>query len=289
MRYRVLSLLLVMGLVATVRGAEPTPIPLWPNGAPGSEAKKDTPETVAERNGEQSVTAVHNPSITAYLPSKETATGVAVVIFPGGGHRNLAITHEGYNVGRWLAERGIAGFVVKYRLAREPNSTYTIEEHAMMDTQRAIRLVRSRAAEWNIRPEAVGVMGFSAGGELAAMSSMRMEGPKEGSSDPIDKLSAAPNFQALIYPGQSGNIKPAKGQPPAFLAAGYNDRQDISEGLANVYLLFKKAEVSTEFHIYAKVGHGFGLRPTLKPPAGHWPEQFREFLVNQQFITTPAK
>jgi endo-1,4-beta-xylanase len=215
-----------------------------------------------------------------YLPAKEKATGVAVIVFPGGGHRNLAIGHEGYNVGEWLAEHGIAAFVVKYRLAREPGSTYKIEVEALADAQRAIRLVRSRAKEWNVRTDAIGVMGFSAGGELASMMSIRMDGGIEGAADPVDRESAKPNFQALIYPGQSGKIQPTKDSPPAFLACGNLDRPDISEGLANVYLLFKKAGVPAELHIYAKVGHGFGIQPKNRPPASEWPVQFQQWVVN---------
>src|SRR3954469_10687122 len=176
----------------------PQAIVLWPNGAPGSEGKTGAevgkPEGPAR--GFTNLTNIHNPSILPYLPPAEKSTHVAVIVLPGGGHRNLAIAHEGYNVGEWLADHGIAAFVVKYRLAREPGSTYKIEGEALSDTQRAIRIVRSRAKEWNINPDAVGVMGFSAGGELASLASIRMDGPIEAATDPIDRQSAKPNFQA---------------------------------------------------------------------------------------------
>src|SRR5438132_5037422 len=121
-------------------------------------------------------------------------------------------------------------------------------------------------------------MGFSAGGELAGLASMKMDGPIEGAKDPIDQQSAKPNFQALIYPGQSGKIIPTKDSPPAFLACGNLDRPDISEGLASTYLLFKKAGVSAELHIYAKTGHGFGIQAKNKPPASEWPVHFQQWL-----------
>ena len=263
----------------------PPSIPLWPNGAPGSEGKtgKEVGKPEGPERNYTTLTTVHNPSITPYLPTGKS-TGAAVVVLPGGGHRNLAISHEGYNVGEWLAAHGVAAFVVKYRLAREPGSTYQIEREALADTQRAIRLVRSRAKEWNVNPDAVGVMGFSAGGELASLASIKMDGPIENAPDPIDRQSAKPNFQALIYPGQSGKIQPTKDSPPAFLACGNLDRPDISEGLANVYLLFKKAGVPAELHIYAKTGHGFGLRPTDKPPISEWPTQFLQWLGNLGFF-----
>jgi endo-1,4-beta-xylanase len=279
----------VLAVVATASAAADVPpsIPLWANGAPGSEGKT-SPEVGkpdGPARGFTAVTNVHNPSIIPYLPPKESATGVAVIVLPGGGHRNLAIGHEGYNVGEWLAAHGIAAFVVKYRLAREPGSTYKVEVEALADTQRAIRTVRSRAKEWNVNPEAVGVMGFSAGGELASLASLRMDGGTEAATDPIDRQSAKPSFQALIYPGSSGKIQPTKDSPPAFLACGNLDRPDISEGLANVYLLFKKAGVPAELHIYAKTGHGFGLKPGARPPSSEWPTQFEQWLTNLGFIS----
>jgi acetyl esterase/lipase len=281
------SCLVVLSFCLAASAADvPKAIPLWPNGAPGSEGKtdKEVGTPAGPERGYTGVTNVHNPSILPYLPAKEKANGVAVIVFPGGGHRTLAIGHEGYNVGEWLAERGIAAFVVKYRLAREPGSTYKIEGEALADALRAIRTVRARASEWNVNPDAVGMIGFSAGAELVNLSAMKMEGPVENAADPIDRQSAKPNFQALIYPGQSGKIQPAKGNPPAFLAAGNLDRTDISEGLAEAYLRFKRAGVPVELHIYAKTGHGFGLRSTNKPPAGEWPVQFEQWLANLELI-----
>jgi endo-1,4-beta-xylanase len=162
--------LLALLLLATALQAADTPpaIPLWPAGAPGSEARKDE----AEKQEGSNVVNVHNPSITPFIPTKD-ATGVAVLIAPGGGHSKLCLGHEGYALAEWFQEHGVAAFVLKYRLAREKGSTYTIQDHAMADTRRALRLIRSRAKEWNIRPDRVGVMGFSAGGELAAFAAMK--------------------------------------------------------------------------------------------------------------------
>src|SRR4051812_2076189 len=284
------SLLLILSIALIAHAADvPKAIPLWPNGAPGSEGK--TGAEVGKPEGPErnysNLTNIHNPSILPYLPAADKATSVAVIVLPGGGHRNLAISHEGYNVGEWLAEHGMAAFVVKYRLAREPNSTYKIDVEALADTQRAIRLVRYRAKEWNVNPDAIGVMGFSAGGELAYMASMKMDGAIENAADPIDQQSAKPNFQALIYPGTSAKIQPTKDSPPVFLACGNLDRPDISQGLAEVYLRFKAVSVPAELHIYAKVGHGFGLTPKLKPPASEWPVQFQQWVTNMNFGQKP--
>src|SRR5436190_4096479 len=193
--------LLLLLPVAVRAASEPMEIPLWPNGAPGSEGKNDKEVVKQGTNGEHSVYSVHNPSITPYLPPK--STGTAVIVIPGGGHRVLAIDHEGYNVAQWLSDRGIAAFVLKYRLARETNSTYRVEVHALADTQRAIRLVRSRAQAWGLDPARVGVMGFSAGGELAALASMRFDNGLAGATDAVDRQKSKPAFQALIYPGSS--------------------------------------------------------------------------------------
>jgi len=230
-----------------------------------------------------------------------------VIVAPGGGHRELWSDHEGHNVARWLSERGIAAFVLKYRLARETNSTYTVDDHALADMQRALRLVRSRSIEWGIATNRIGVMGFSAGGEVAFLASQRFNAGKPAvaadvsplqsklgesqsrlmSAATMDGQSAQPDFQALIYPGRLQRIEPATNSPPVFLVCGYNDRADISEGLASVYLKFKQLKVPAELHIYAATGHGFGLRANSTQPAGKWIERFEEWLGNGGFLKKP--
>src|SRR5687768_16296426 len=145
-------------VTASLVAAEPPEIFLWPNGAPGSENKTNDLVVITNRNGERSIYQVHKPSITRFLPAKTEAPVTAVIVIPGGGHRVLAYDHEGPFVAKALADRGIAAFVLKYRLARETNSTYSITGHAVPDTQRAIRTIRTRAKEWNIDPDRIGVM-----------------------------------------------------------------------------------------------------------------------------------
>ena len=281
---KTMLLLSFLAPLAIFAAQTPTQIPLWPNGAPGSEGKT-APEVVTKSaSGEISVWSIHNPSLTPYLPPKEKATGAALLVIPGGGHRNLAITHEGYNVAEWLSERGIAAFVLKHRLARETNSTYKIELESLADTTRAMRLIRQRAQEWNIDPKRVGAIGFSAGGELVNLACARFDEGKLDASDPIDRQPCRPNFQALIYPGRSGDIQPTNGYPPVFLACSYTDRKDISEGLAEAYLRFKRAGVPAELHIYSTGGHGFGLRATNKKPVGAWAARFDEWLADSGFV-----
>jgi endo-1,4-beta-xylanase len=231
-------------------------------------------------NGERRVTRVHHPAVTPYLPAKGAGTGAAVLVVPGGGHRFLSITHEGYAVGEWLQAKGIAAFVLKNRLAREEGSTYQVEVEALADTQRALRLIRSRAAEWGIDPTRVGALGFSAGGELVWLASTRFDAGDANAADPIARQSSKPDFQALIYPGRVSALQPTKDSPPAFLAAAYDDRPEISEGLAEAYLRFKKAGVPAELHLYATGGHGFGLRADNARPAGQWLVRFHEWLAD---------
>lgn len=200
-------------------------VPLWPNGAPGSEGKTGTETPIDRGDGLRRIAGIHNPSLVVRLPPKRKATGAAVIIMPGGGHRYLAIDNEGYQVADWLAARGVAGFVLKYRLAREEGSTYKVEEHALADAQRALRLVRSRAKAWGLDPARVGILGFSAGGQLAALAGLRFDAGKPDAADPIDRESARPAFQGLLYPGAppEGATVP-KDAPPAFLCTAADDQ-----------------------------------------------------------------
>jgi endo-1,4-beta-xylanase len=253
----------------------PEAIPLWSKGAPGSEARAAEAEEIMGTN----VCNVHNPSITPYIPEAGKSTGTAVIICPGGGHSKLCLGHEGYALAEWFRDRGIAAFVLKYRLAREKGSSYTVQDHAMADTRRAIRIVRSRAEEWHIKPDRIGILGFSAGGELAAYAAMKNDPGNKDAVNPIDRQSSRPDFQALIYPGSTGSFKVEAGMPPVFLAAGYNDRPDIAEGLATLYLKYKATKIPAELHIFANAGHGFGYKPDAKPSAAaRWPERFTEWL-----------
>jgi endo-1,4-beta-xylanase len=278
----ILGFILVAGVANAVK--PPKEILLWPNGAPGSEGKTASERVRVTTNGDHVISSVHKPSLTPYLPSKRKATGCAVIVAPGGGHRELWVDHEGHNVARWLSQHGIAAFVLKYRLARETNSTYTVDDHALGDMQRAMRFVRSRASEWSIDPDRVGVMGFSAGGEVAFLSAQRFDQPVANAVDSVDGLQALPAFQALVYPGRTQRIEPATNSPPAFLVCGYDDRPDISEGLARVYLRFKEAKVPAELHLYTGVGHGFGLRPNDARPVGKWLDRFEEWLRESGFL-----
>lgn len=265
---------------------EPPVIPLWAAGAPGSEGKTD-PEVVVEQgkngNHDRRVTRIHNPSLTVYLPPRDKATGAAVVICPGGGHRVLAIDHEGHEVARWLNSIGVAGFVLKYRLARAEGSSYKVDVHALADAQRAIRLVRNRAGEWGIDPKRVGLMGFSAGGEVTALAGTRFDTGSEGASDPVDRLNSRPDFLVMVYPGgRPESFSVTKQTPPTFLLVADDDRSS-AERTSATYSALKKAGVSAELHIYASGGHGFGMRD--RPvPVTHWPARLQEWLADRGLL-----
>lgn len=254
-------LLFAPSLLSAANGAE---VPLWPHGAPGSEAmagRKEVLTAPAAPGGSTHLSSVHNPSILVYLPPKEKATGAAMIVAPGGGHRYLSIDSEGTNVAEWLNGIGVAAFVLKYRLAREEGSPYKVEVHPYADAQRAIRTVRARAAEWNVNPAKIGIMGFSAGGEIAVLASTKFDMGKPDAADPVERQSSRPDYQILIYPGiRAENIQVSKNTPPTFMLCA-DDDTGPSTAVPALYLALKKAGVQAELHVYSSGGHGFGYRP----------------------------
>jgi acetyl esterase/lipase len=257
-------------------------VPLWANGAPGSEGKtaKEVDEPPNQEHGYLKVTSVHDPSLTVFLPPPGTATGAAMVIAPGGGHQFLNFDQEGTYVAEYLNSIGVAGFVLKYRLAREAGSTYKVDD-AVADAQRAIRLIRSRAEEWHVNPARVGIMGFSAGGEVAALAATRFDAGKTDAADPIERQSSRPDFDALIYPGiRAENFTIPKDMPVTFMLCADNDRGP-SNALAGLYPMLKAAGIKTEVHIYASGGHGFGINPNTRnvsPVATTWQLRLGDWL-----------
>jgi endo-1,4-beta-xylanase len=176
----------------------------------------------------------------------------------------------------------VAGFVLKYRLARAENSHYTVED-ADQDAQRAIRVIRSRAEEWHVNPAKVGILGFSAGGEVAVLAATKFDRGKPEASDAIDHQSSRPDFQVLIYPGvQPANIVVTKDTPPAFMLCA-NDDAGPSNAIPALAQALKKVGVPVEIHIYNRGGHGFGIRP--RPlPISSWPVRLQEWMEDSGIL-----
>ena len=309
------SLLIAGFACAAERGEE---IRLWPSGAPGSEGI--TAAEVSKPSASQkypkwpgNFTVTHYPSIYVFLPPPEKATGAAMVVAPGGGHTQLVIDKEGWEIADWLNERGIAAFVLKYRLARAKDSKYTLGNEVYADAARSIRMVRSRASEWKVDPARIGFIGFSAGGEVAGMVETRFDTGKPDATDPIDRVSSRPDFDILVYPyyrpGSAGP-RPTPGQPPqtppalspilanaefpipdnappVFMVCTTDDPSHVVPTV-KFYLELQAHNIPAEMHIYEYGTHGFALRPTKKPgsPVETWPARLNDWLASRG-ISTP--
>jgi acetyl esterase/lipase len=260
--------------------AEPLEMPLWKDGAPGTEGHRDQAEqSVKDHEQEGWITNVNNPSLTVFLPDPDKVTGAAIVIAPGGGHSILAIQHEGYQVGQFLADHGIAGFVLKYRLYRQAKSPYHRED-AIADGERAMRLVRSHADEWHVRPDRIGLLGFSAGGDLTFAVTQNSDA---AAVDPIDRVSSRPDFQVPIYPGGLDRNPPefSDKTPPTLLICAVDD--NIAAKVPDAFLALRKAKVPVELHIYGSGGHGFGMHPG-ESAVNHWPDRLYDWMHDRELL-----
>ncbi len=275
-------------------------IPLWPNGAPNTEHETRQHETRQEKeswsveaNPVRFLRNVTKPTLTVFLPDPAIATGTAVVVCPGGALHILAIDHEGFEVARWLSARGIAAFVLKYRVLETPDADADYEAYMqkiladdetmrafsvkhqpsiLADGQQAVKMVRERASEWNINPNRIGMMGFSAGGFVTA--SVALEHTAE----------SRPDFVAPIYAAIWDDPVVPENAPPMFLALASNDKfgELMIESSLRLYRAWQAAGVSVELHAYAQGEHGFGMR-TQGLPSDTWIERFYEWLETQGF------
>jgi len=252
-------------------------IPLWEKGAPGFEARRAEPE----QHQDWWYKNIHNPSLTVYAPAAGTANGTAVIVAAGGGHRQLVFNAEGVEPAQYLAKLGITAFALKYRLFREPDSKYTIDNTAE-DIRRAMRTVRARAAEWRVNPDRIGVMGFSAGGEVAALVAYPPVGGDANSKDPIERVSARPDFQILIYPGPLGIPDKIPATAPPLFLLGAADDENVADVLFELSRKYHEGGASIETHIYAQGKHAFnmGQRSTYVS-IQRWPQRLAEWLEDR--------
>jgi acetyl esterase/lipase len=257
-------------------------VKLWPNGAPGFEARAAIPEQAED----YWTRSVNNPSVEVHLPPPANRTGTAVLIVPGGGHRLLVTTTEGADVARWFAHRGVAAFVLRYRLFREEGSPYTLA-HARQDTERAMRLIRSRAGAWGVTK--LGVWGFSAGGELARMVTLSPPVAAPGKGDAVDRLSARPDFAILEFPGPlHAEERVARDAPPVLLTAAADDACCAAPTL-EVLQAYTKAGASAELHFYAAGGHAFNMgEDTPLVSLQHWPDRVLDWMGDRGLLGRPA-
>lgn len=274
---------------------------LWPGEAPGAKQ----PPAGTEKNDNGHLTDIEIPQYQVYLPEKDKASGAAVIVLPGGGYGMLASSHEGHDIAKWLAARGIAGIVVKYRVSGNPALGYQFPV-PFLDARRALRTVRSKAGEWNIDPKKVGIMGFSAGGHLASLCTTRFADsfPEEGKDD-IDKENCRPDFSILIYPvismeppvahggsrtnllgkdpGPEASAKYStekavtKDTPPVFLLTTADDPVDCRNSL-QFATACKANHVPVSLHLFESGGHGYGLNG--KGDLAAWPTLLEKWLTS---------
>ncbi len=284
METRLAFILLGWGLLlAPCAVAESQVIPLWENGAPGFEDRRDEPEQAKD----YWVKNIHNPSLTVFLPPADKNTGAAVLIIPGGGHRELVYQAEGTEPAEYLNELGVAAFVLKYRLAREEGSPYSLDVHPRQDAQRAMRIIRSRTAEWKLDAARIGMLGFSAGGEVVAQATFQPTSENDKPTDSIDEVDAKPNFVMIIYPGPLGiPEKIAADAPPAFLLVSDDDWSHAT-CVTDLLTRYREAGVPVEAHVYSRGGHGYnmGFRSDLAA-IQNWPGRMADWMEDN-FILDP--
>jgi len=272
--------------MAVMAQEAPQVIHLWTNGAPGFETRKDIPERAAS----YWVKNVNNPSVTVFLPPKEKAAGAAVILCPGGGFSELGFIPEGINAAKFFNSIGVAAFALKYRLPRETNSVYSMA-HPHEDGLRAMRLVRSRASEWGIDTNRIGMVGFSAGGEVTSMVAFGDSAGITNAPDPVDQVSARPDFIVEIYPGGAG-IPPTlpANAPPAFLLVANDDNH--TDSVFKIFGLYRVAKIPVEVHVFAKGQHAFsmGTHSKLATIKG-WPERLTDWMGDNNILdyAVPAK
>ena len=274
------AILILLAISFNLHSQEKEVIHLWPNKVPGETEEKHPPVQTDNVSGNvKRISYITDPAMVVFPASKENDNGAAVIVCPGGGYRILAIDKEGYEIAEWLNTLGFSAFVLQYRV---PNK----QEGALQDAQRAIRIVRGNAKKWNLNPDKIGIMGFSAGGSLSARASTMYTNKTYDVVDNMDAISSKPNFSLLIYPayldkGENRSLTPELevnvNTPPTFIF------QTADDGLANSALVYtqalRDAKVPVELHLLPEGGHGYGMR-SGNIAAETWPTLAEKWLRN---------
>jgi len=256
--------------------AHPTVADIWPAGAPGL-PNRNAPEIAKD----YWVRNIHNPSLTIYRPKRQN--GAAVIVIPGGAHKLIVWTTEGVNVAQALNRYGITAFVLKYRLAHDEGSTATVDD-AASDVRRSIRWVRGHAQDYGIDPQRVGIMGFSAGGELVSLVADNRPVKVAPALDAIDRQSDRPDFQVLVFPGPMGvPANDVAHAPPAFITAGTLDECCAKPAVA-LYEQLRTGGRDAELHMYAGSGHAFNLDESSRISIIHWPDRLADWMADEGLL-----
>ena len=285
---------LTLAVTAIFAAAPTISLNVWPALPPG-----DKPNLGDEKWEANSMLkgVVTTPTLAVYRPAKYKDTGTAVLIAPGGGFFQLSMGHEGADVATWLNTIGVTGIVLKYRIPAREGMARSLP--MTQDAQRAMSIIRSKAGEWGLDPQRIGICGFSAGGEVAVNVLSNPDKRLYAAIDAFDQVDPRPNFSLLIYTGGilKRNVTPpklnddivfTKDTPPAFLSVSHDDRG--VEQTVLLYLALKRASVPSEMHIWSEGGHGYGIRPS-KFPHSTWPARAADWLNVRGFLkpAAPAK
>jgi acetyl esterase/lipase len=286
--------------------AEPLVVNLWPGKTPGDVGIKGQETSRIHQSPlvgpTRLITNVTRPTLTVYRPPRDKNTGTAMVICPGGGYWDLYWELEGEEVAAWLNSVGMTGIILKYRCPRRPGDVPREPPLGpQLDAQRAVRLVRSRAAEWGIDPHRIGMVGFSAGGHLALATATGFDRRLYDPIDAADQLSCRPDFAILCYSGYlkakdkdeiRAGLRIPPDTPPIFLAHASDDRESyggsIAENSVLMYLALKRAGIPSELHVFATGDHDFGVRQNEKLPSS-WPQLCVKWLRSQGLLKPPAR
>jgi len=279
-RIKFLLPVLLFPLLALAQ-SQPRVISLWEKGAPGFEDRKDIPEQAKD----YWVRNINNPSVTVFLPPEGKSNGCAVVVAPGGGFRELVFHAEGEQVAEFLNPLGVTVFVLKYRLPGEQGSPYSME-NVRQDAYRAIRLVRSRAGEFRIDPDRIGMLGFSAGGAVVMMVAYDKGDGDAQATDPVDRVNGRPDFQMMVYPGGNPPEIVPSDTPPAFLICANDDEYGCDKVTLDLLIKYRDAKVPVEAIFFPRGKHAFNMGDRSAYAAiRNWPQRMAEWMGDSGFLT----